>query len=980
VRPSHSIRGRTTALAAGAAALVAALGLVTPTTAVAATATSPDAFSETTIQQIAALQAIKKSQTTGESKIDSRLVVQQKLSGQRMAASALPNLQAGAEVSPTGTVLVDIRASKVSQELLGALTKAGAGIRAVSEKVGSVRAEVPLSALSEIAQRSDVRKVESADQAMTARQRAAAPGGPNQGVTDTKPETKQQKADRIAAELKKATQAKEQRVGAAATIVSEGDRAHNADTARQQYGISGVGTKVCALSDGVDSLLASQAKGELPASVDVLAGQEGDGDEGTAMLEILHDVAPGAALGFATAFNSDASFADNIRTLRFESHCDVIVDDIIYFKESPFQDWIIAQAVNDVTADGALYFSSAGNEGSVANGTAGHWEGDFKDSGKGVGKFAGTAHNFAPGTESQIFEPISANSSAGVPVNLFWSDPLGASSNDYDLYLLNAAGGVVDFSQDIQNGTQDAYERVDTPAFGAAGLRLAIVKFSGENRYLSLSALRGRFSNSPDGLKAYSTPGETFGHSAARAAFAVAATPAAKAFGRLLEPGDPANPVGPFPGAFSGTSKTERFSSDGPRRVFYEADGTPITPGNVTSTGGEVRQKPEITAADGVRTSVTGFDPFFGTSAAAPHAAAIAALVLSGNPGLPPAEVREALINTAVDIEAPGVDNVSGAGVILADRVLAYTGASPQPLATAQNPTVTPTDGGAFVDPGDTATVSLPVTNTGDGTAVSTSVVLTSPTPGVTITPRTKSYGTISPGQTGVNTFTVSVPATQELGVPVVLSARVTFAGSLSPTTSQFPIPIGQPSAVVQNFAYSGAAVAIPDNNPIGASVPIAVSGVGRASKVTFSVDGTVCTADQDATTVGITHSYVADLVGTLTSPSGAKATLLQRNGGSGNNLCQVVFADSAAQPFSSVTTAGAPYTGSWRPATPLSGVAAGSADGTWTFSAVDAVGSDTGSIRAVSLHINGFVQPPAAADRPATTRPSTHSGPVRPV
>ncbi|HEV7976632.1 S8 family serine peptidase [Amycolatopsis sp.] len=964
-------------MAAGAAALVAALGLVTPTTAVAATATSPDAFSETTIQQIAALQAIKKSQTAGESKIDSRLVVQQKLSGQRMAASALPNLQAGAEVSSTGTVLVDIRASKVSQDLLGALTKAGAGIRAVSEKVGSVRAEVPLSALSEIAQRSDVRKVESADQAMTARQRAAAPGGPSQGVTDTKPETKQQKADRIAAELKKATQAKEQRVGAAATIVSEGDRAHNADTARQQYGISGVGTKVCALSDGVDSLLTSQAKGELPASVDVLSGQAGSGDEGTAMLEILHDVAPGAALGFATAFNSDASFADNIRTLRFESHCDVIVDDIIYFKESPFQDWIIAQAVNDVTADGALYFSSAGNEGSVANGTAGHWEGDFKDSGKGVGKFAGTAHNFAPGTQSQIFEPLSA-SSAGVPVNLFWSDPLGASSNDYDLYLLNAAGGVVDFSQDVQNGTQDAYERVDTPS---GGLRLAIVKFSGENRYLSLSALRGRFADSSDGLlKAYSTPGETFGHSAARAAFAVAATPAAKAFGRLLEPGDPANPAGPFPGAFSGTSKTERFSSDGPRRVFYEADGTPITPGNVTSTGGEVRQKPEITAADGVRTSVTGFDPFFGTSAAAPHAAAIAALVLSGNPGLPPAEVREALINTAVDIGSPGVDNVSGAGVILADRVLAYTGASPQPLATAQNPTVTPTDGGAFVDPGDTATVSLPVTNTGDGTAVSTSVVLTSPTPGVTITPRTKSYGTISPGQTGVNTFTVSVPATQELGAPVVLSAKVTFAGSLSPTTSQFSIPIGQPSAVVQNFAYGGAAVAIPDNNPIGASVPITVSGVGRASKVTFSVDGTVCTADQDATTVGITHSYVADLVGTLTSPSGAKATLLQRNGGSGNNLCQVVFADSAAQPFSSVTTANAPYTGSWRPATALSGVAAGSADGTWTFSAVDAVGSDTGSIRAVSLHINGFVQPPAAADRPATTRPNTHSGPVRPV
>ena len=127
-----------------------------------------------------------------------------------------------------------------------------------------------------------------------------------------------------------------------------------------------------------------------------------------------------------------------------------------------------------------------------------------------------------------------------------------------------------------------------------------------------------------------------------------------------LETGDPANPAGPFPNAFDANSKLERFTSDGPRRVFFEADGTPITPGNFGSTGGEVRQKPDITAADGVRPASTGFDPFFGTSAAAPHAAAIAGLVLSGNPGIDPAEVREALISTAIDIGAPGVDAAAG--------------------------------------------------------------------------------------------------------------------------------------------------------------------------------------------------------------------------------------------------------------------------------------------------------------------------------
>ncbi|WET83187.1 S8 family serine peptidase [Amycolatopsis sp. QT-25] len=958
-------------LTAGTAALVTALGLVSPPVAVAESGSSPDAFSANTVRQIEALQSIKKSQHIGESKVDSRLLVEQKLRAQRMPASAVPALGSGANVSAAGTVLVDIR-GQVSEELLKGLRESGAGIRAVSQRYGSVRAEVPLNAVPAIAGRADVKKVETANEAFTARQLA-------EPATAGKREGKEQKAVRIADELKKALDAKGRPGIAAGPLTSEGDRAHNADTARQQFGVTGVGTKICALSDGIDSLATSQARGELPAGVDVIPGQEGDGDEGTAMLEIIHDLAPNASLGFASAFNSDAGFADNIRKLRFDAGCDVIVDDVLYFKESPFQDWIIAQAVNDVTADGALYFSSAGNEGNVADGTSGHWEGDFVDSGKGVGKFAGTAHDFAGAAGNQIFEPISDASSARIPVTLFWSDPLGASNNDYDLYLLNAAGDVVDFSQDNQTGTQDAYERVDTPAAGGIGLRLAIVKFSGEGRYLSLSALRGRFSDSADGLKAYTSPGVTVGHSAARDAFSVAAAPAAKAFPRALEPGDPANPAGPFPGAFGAATKVERFTSDGPRRMFYQADGTPITPGNVSGTGGEVRAKPDITAADGVSTSVTGFTTFYGTSAAAPHAAAIAGLVLSGNPGLPPADVREALVNTAVDILTPGRDNSSGAGVILADKVLAYTGASPQPLASAGRPTVTPADGGSALDPGDTAKVTLPVTNRGDGTATSTSVVLSSPTPGVTVAPRSKSYGTISPGQTGVNDFTITVPATQELGVPVVLNARVTFAGSYSPTTSTFSLPVGTPSPVSRDFAYTGAALAIPDSDPTGVTVPIEVSGVGRASKLTFSVDGAVCNADQASTTVGIDHSYAGDLVGTLTSPSGAKATVFQRSGGSGNNLCQVVFADNAATAFSSVSAANAPFTGTYKPAQPLGGLAAGTADGIWKFTAVDVAGGDTGSIRSISLHINGFVQP-AAVERPAGVGRSVGRGPVKPV
>ena len=935
VRPARSAR----ILTSTAACLIAVLGMAAPAQADPPSANQQGSAADNTSRQIAALQQIKKSQSKTDAKLDSKLLVELRSRGDRSVSSALPKLASGAKVSTSGTVLVDIRADKVSDDLINQLSKSGAAVRAVSNRYGSIRAEVPLSSVGALAARGDVRKIEVADGAMTARELKATPN-----TKPAPPESKEAKAARIEAETRQALQTR------AGAITSEGDRAHNADSARQQFGVTGIGTKICALSDGVDSLSVSEAAGELP-HVDVLPTQEGSGDEGTAMLEIIHDIAPGASLGFATAFNSDASFADNIRALRFDRGCDIIVDDIIYFKEAPFQDWIIAQAVNDVTADGALYFSSAGNEGNTLDGTTAHWEGDFVDSGQVVGKYAGTAHDFDPGPGTQIYEPISDASSAGVPILLNWADPLGASDNDYDLYLLDAAGNVVALSQDYQTGTQDAYERVDTPAFGGTGLRLAIVKFSGANRYLSLSGLRGRFSDSADGLKAFNTPGITFGHSAARQAFSVAAAPASVALPFDLEPGDPANPTGPFPGAYDGNSKIERFSSDGPRRMFFEADGTPIP-------GSEVRQKPEIAAADGVRTSVGGFDPFFGTSAAAPHAAAIAGLVLSGNPGIAPNEVREALLNTAVDLAPAGVDNRSGHGIILADRVLGYTGASPQPFANATDPTVRANDGGAFLDPGDTATVTLPVTNTGDAAAVSTSVVLTSPTAGVVIAPRSKNYGTVDKGQTGVNTFQVTIPATHQVGLPFQLSAKVTFAGSLSPTTATFVIPVGQPSAVVHDFAYAGAPVAIPDNNPLGASVQIPVTGIGRASALTFSIDGTTCSANQASTLVGLDHSFVGDLVGTLTSPTGAVATVFQRNGGGGNNFCKVVFADSATKPISDAAAANAPYTGSWKPTTSLAGLRADVVDGNWTFKVVDAAAGDLGFIRSVSLHINGFVTP----------------------
>ncbi|RSD25347.1 S8 family serine peptidase [Amycolatopsis eburnea] len=619
------------------------VGALLLTTGVSAAQPSTvDAATARTEAGISALQSIKKSLSPAERKQSSQLVVEKRLRADRSLAAKLPDYRSGVGVSGAGTVAVDIAAS--GKAVANAVRAAGGTVRYTAPD-GAVRADLPLSAVDAIAGRADVAEVKPAAQATT----WSEPGN---------------------RDLRQAVAAK----AAAATQVSEGDKAHGADAARTTYGVSGSGVKVCVLSDGVDSLAKSQSAGELPA-VDVLSGQKGSGDEGTAMLEIIHDLAPNATLGFATAFTSEASFAANIRALRTTGKCQIIVDDVSYFDESPFQDTQVAQAVNDVTAAGVLYFSSAGNSGNATDGTSGYYEGDFRASPTKISGVTGTPHDFDPSSTTQNFDALSAGS-LGKPVTLFWSDPWGKSANDYDLFILNSSGSVVASSENGQSGSQNPYEIASVPTTGS-GYKVAVVKYSGADRFIALNVIRGRFVASGS-LKVFSTNGVTNGHSAAANAFSVAAAPAAAAFGRPLETGDPANPAGPYPGLYTASSKWERFSSDGKRKLFYNADGTAITPGNVSSTGGTTRNKPDITAADGVATSVAGFQPFFGTSAAAPHAAAIAALLLSGKPTATPAQIRSALVSSAIDLGTPGFDTVTGTGVIMAGPALAALGVQPK--------------------------------------------------------------------------------------------------------------------------------------------------------------------------------------------------------------------------------------------------------------------------------------------------------------
>lgn len=445
---------------------------------------------------------------------------------------------------------------------------------------------------------------------------------------------------------------------------SQGDVAHRANLARTGFSVDGTSINVGVISDSASAsqLATLIASGDLPSGrVTVLAGLDGTSevytDEGLAMLEIVYDLAPGADLFFATANGGEPAFADNIRALRYEAKCDVIVDDVSYLLEPVFQDGIVAQAVEEVVSDGAVYLGSAGNYGSADSGTSGVWEGDFHGFQTIMtGGYEYETHDFGDGDLIQI-------TSSTTFVALKWADAFEKSGNDYDLFLFSPAQEIVAESVDWQGG--DGYpDESFTVSGDLTGYYLLVARVPGaQTRYLHLN-LNG-------GTLEIATSGQIFNHTAAESCLSVAAVDVHDAHGTGK--------------VFDGTEPVEDYSSDGPRRVFYRADGTPITPGVFTATGGEVRSKPDLAAADGVRCATAGFNPFYGTSAAAPHAAAIAALLLQKNPGMTPAQVRKAFLAGALDLRTSGWDRNSGYGVLNAYAVVGNTpsAAPPPPVGVA---------------------------------------------------------------------------------------------------------------------------------------------------------------------------------------------------------------------------------------------------------------------------------------------------------
>ncbi len=502
-------------------------------------------------------------------------------------------------------------------------------------------------------------------------------------------------------------------------VTSEGDAILNAATARATYLVDGTGIRVGVISDGIKGIFATGcltcadvtggpiSSGDLPAAsgtrnangvlnsaIGGILGRSfqsngdleglppalpacsfaGAGAEGTALLEIVHDVAPGAKLSFA---NGDTDLAFNQAVNFLAASNDVVLDDIGFFG-LPYDGTSTvsantAAALNNPSFPIRAYFTSVGNDADE------HYYGAYADSGVDgttVGGIAtgGHLHLFQSGSDTtdilglgaQPYNLISLPSNGEVAIFLSWNDTFGASANNYDLYLVQqSTGKVVASSTDPQNGRQDPVEVIDYVNKGAQDFFRIVVQNVGnaaQPRNLNIFSFQPECAPAGPALLSGTRHERhnynTATHSVSAQGDAGGSPVSVVSVGAICSASVSASSAFPTDESCRDTSyaTAEFFSSQGPT-----LDG---------------RVKPDIAGIDGV--SITGAGsftvPFFGTSAASPHLGAIAALVLQATPCLQGRStstidattarktIRSTILNSAAALSSAPPDNVFGYG------------------------------------------------------------------------------------------------------------------------------------------------------------------------------------------------------------------------------------------------------------------------------------------------------------------------------
>ena len=539
----------------------------------------------------------------------------------------------------SGRVLTYVRVADTSRGTLDAIKGSGAQVRSVDNRLLVVTASVAVAGLARLASIDRVRHIDAAlaprysgIPALPAAEGASVRGAPPAAVI---PAT------------------------CPASVHSEGDAVHHADTARSTFSIDGSGQKVGILSNTFNFLGGQSGDvtaGELPGAANpcgrttnVSILQEGpapsgseEPDEGRAMAQIVHDLAPGAALEFASGSNGLFSFADNVRALR-SAGSTVIVDDLSYLDEPFYQEGPVDLSIDSVVAQGAVYATSAGNE-TVRD-----------DRGNSIGSYEApgyrpttcpfglplTCHDWNPGAAKDPTYSILLPPRGGVLVDLQWSESWNNVGTDLDIGIFDGAGHLLADSSDPNTGAGGTQRPVEVLAYGnpsfdvSQTVSIVIQRIlGGAPRFKMIdlaAAITSQEYNTSQGGDVF---GPTiFGHSSNPNAISVGAVAAAT------------------PGTlefFSSYGPTLRTFGPVPPDEFSTVGAPPIPPITLV--------KPDLVAADRVHTSFFPSGPdhsFAGTSASAPHVAAVAALVRQGWPWTP---VGPLLVQTAdpITVTVPG--------------------------------------------------------------------------------------------------------------------------------------------------------------------------------------------------------------------------------------------------------------------------------------------------------------------------------------
>jgi hypothetical protein len=297
------------------------------------------------------------------------------------------------DVRPDGTVATALRVSRFGAADRAALVDAGCEVTFSRESAALVEAWVPVDAIERVAALDFVAGVWPVDRAE----------------------------------------------GSAGSVTSEGDAIHGAADTRRTIGVTGRGVKVGVISDSADGITTAIASGDVPGDVQILNFGTGAG-EGTAMLEIVHDLAPDATLAFAGA-RTTGDMINAIEGLA-AAGCDVIVDDLIYRGEPFFEDGPIAQTMNEVVSRGVTYITHAGNDAPNND------QRDFS----GIGPIGGPTRNVQGYPNGSGLNAFTVPPGTRVGIVMQWSNPYGSSADDYDIYIADAQGTIVARSDDVQDG------------------------------------------------------------------------------------------------------------------------------------------------------------------------------------------------------------------------------------------------------------------------------------------------------------------------------------------------------------------------------------------------------------------------------------------------------------------------------------------------------------------------------------------------